>query len=186
MNLATATAYGSTQIEIKPTWNILQLLAHYKVPPADMRNLDAGLATKISGPTPIPAAWLPKVETRLRDSTLPASIEKICNDGSWISRSIANTAERFFQSTSDILPAEPHIYSSTKGDLVAEFDTPGGKLTSIVGESFVIAFAVIDGEIVKEELQLKDYNFDAARQKFRLLTKKLSDGHHGAVDSKTR
>ena len=37
------------------------------------------------------------------------------------------------------------MYSSKQGDLVAEFDAPNGRLTSIVSPKFVVLFSVVNG-----------------------------------------
>jgi len=91
------------------------------------------------------------------------------NDGSWLDADVAGQALAFFQATSDVLPSEPYIYTSIEGDLVAEFRTPRGSMTSIVGKSSVINFAVIDQTVIKATLDLTDWDVDKARDKMRDL-----------------
>ena len=57
---------------------------------------------------------------------------------------------RLFEAASDVLPGEPYIYSSVDGDLVAEFKDSYGRLTTIIGPTFTIGFAVVGREILKE------------------------------------
>jgi hypothetical protein len=137
------------------------------------------------GPVPIPADWLATVERRIRESINPYDVEYV-NDGRWLTSTIAMQAMRFFQSTSDVLPGEPYIYSSMQGDLVAEFRAVHGSITSIIGTTSVVAFAVVNGEVVKEKLEFRSENLAAARQELKRLTDKLRTGQHGAVETTTK
>jgi hypothetical protein len=136
----------------------------------------------LSGPICISALWLPNVERRIRNSTNPPDTQYV-NDGRFLSASIAQKAMEFFESTSDVLPSEPYIYTSMHGDLVAEFRTARGSMTNIIGQTSVITFAVIDGALTKS-LDLRDDNLGAARYKLQTLTKELLMGPDGVGSGK--
>jgi hypothetical protein len=87
------------------------------------------------------------------------------------------------RATSDLLPNEPHIYSSTQGDLVAEFKGIHGTLTSIVSPRFLILFASVNGVPVQETLRFGETTTAAIRRAVHNLTEKLRTGKHGPVDS---
>src|SRR5207253_6843160 len=57
------------------------------------------------------------------------------HDGRWVTQAVANAATDFFKSTADLMPGKPFIYSSREGDLVAEFETKRGTMTSIISRS---------------------------------------------------
>jgi hypothetical protein len=137
-------------------------------------------------PTVIPAPWLPVVERRLQNSIAPRNFCEAEDDGSWIGEKIANTAIDFFQETSDLLPSEPYIYSSQKGDLVAEHDLGSKKLTNIIGESFVLTFLFEDGEITKKEFDITEKGFNEIRESFKNLKNTLPPQYHGVLETKTR
>jgi hypothetical protein len=128
---------------------------------------------------PIAARWFNIVERRIRQSVLPVG-QRAENDGRWLTQDIADTASAFFKATSDVLPAEPFIYSSRNGDLVAEFSAPHGTLTNIVSQTFVVAFAVVDGVPIEKRLELACHGRGRLRQELQQLTKMLHTGRHGA------
>ncbi len=128
---------------------------------------------------PITATWFNIVERRIRQSVLPVD-QRAENDGRWLTQDIADSASAFFKTTSDVLPAEPFIYSSRNGDLVAEFSAPHGTLTNIVSQTSVVAFAVVDGVPIEMRLELACRSRDRLRQELRQLTKMLCMGRHGA------
>jgi hypothetical protein len=101
------------------------------------------------------------------------------NDGCWLSRDVADAANAFFQKTADLLPEEPFIYSSQRGDLVAEFKAERGTMTSIVSPTFVVLFAVIDGM----PLERRVLEGGDVREQVLQLTGMLRTGLHGAVDT---
>jgi hypothetical protein len=128
---------------------------------------------------PITATWFNIVERRIRQSVLLVG-QRAENDGRWLTQDIADTASAYFKATSDVLPAEPFIYSSRNGDLVAEFSAPHGTLTNIVSQTFVVAFAVVDGVPIEKRLELACRGRDRLRQELQQLTKMLCMGRHGA------
>ena len=93
---------------------------------------------------PVEAAWFRVVERRITMSVQPNIGLK--DDRRRLSQLTALRALEFFKATSDLLPVEPYIYSSQKGDLVAEFTAVRGTLTSIVPPKFILLFAVVDGD----------------------------------------
>ena len=86
-------------------------------------------------------SWLPSVERRIGDSTLPDEYQSFWST-EWLREEVGQAAIRFFENTADLLPGEPFIYASQTGALVAEFDAPRGTLTTIISPSAVILFAV--------------------------------------------
>jgi hypothetical protein len=125
---------------------------------------------------PISAAWLNAVQRRIKMSTAPVG-RNIGNDRRWLSQDIADAAIAFFKTTSDVLPSEPYIYSSLKGDLVAEFSSTHGTMTNIISETSVIVFAVVDEVPVERPLSLSAT--DALRQELQDITNMLQTGQHG-------
>jgi hypothetical protein len=115
------------------------------------------------GPTPVPAPWLAIVERRIRDSVLPRE-RAAENDGRWLSQEVANSAIQFFQQASGVLPSEPFIYSSTSGDLVAEFKTIRGVLTSVVTQSKVLAVVMVNDQLKELTLNLETATPGVLRQ----------------------
>ena len=81
-------------------------------------------------PAPIKPQWFANVQMRLRSSVKPNS--RTADDPEWLSQEVADAGNAFFEKTADILPAEPFIYRSSLGDLVAEFRTECGTMTAIV------------------------------------------------------
>ena len=138
--------------------------------------------SQIQAPTLIPAAWLETVQQRIRNS-ITISAEDYVNDGSSLQSAIAARAIRFFQGTSDVLPGEPYIYSSLDGDLVAEFRAECGSMTAIVGKQFAVTYAVVNGTVLDQTIELRDDNLASARQNLQQLTNNLRKGDHGAVES---
>jgi hypothetical protein len=148
----------------------------YKTPNRQLS--DTKLEKDIREVRPISATWFNAVQRRIQKSTAPLG-RKIDNDRRWLSQDIADAASTFFKTTSDVLPSEPHIYSSLKGDLVAEFSGAHGTMTNIVSETSVIVFAVVDGVPVEKRLALGRSETDALRQELQRLTKMLRTGQHG-------
>ena len=61
----------------------------------------------------------------------------------WLNERSANAAIAFLHKGADLLPAEPHIYASKIRNLVAEFETSAGRMTSIVSDNETILFAFV-------------------------------------------
>lgn len=137
----------------------------------------------ILGPIPVRASWLSKVERRISGSIAFAQEAQIPDDGRWIDWHIAMQAVGFLNATSDVLPAaEPYIYTATCGDLVAEFSAPHGKITTIIGKTAVVSFAVTDDTMLKTTLELPVSNIREARKQLKELTDRVHTGKNGIVD----
>jgi hypothetical protein len=89
-------------------------------------------------PRPPPAPWLADVQRRLNGSIGVRGSDAL-QDGTGLRREIVSVANTFFEATSDLLPAEPYLYSSQIGDLVAEFSAPLGRMTMIISTDFACA-----------------------------------------------
>jgi hypothetical protein len=123
-----------------------------------------------------PNNWLPIVESRIRGSVLPNEYEYDYEPSTeWLSEGAANAAIAFFRNGTDLLPTEPHIYGTKSGDLVAEFETANGSMTSVVSDKQTILFAVLTGD--DEPIQTiirRDSN--RFRDELRSITTKLAAG----------
>ena len=125
------------------------------------------------GPTIFSASWLPDIEKQISDSiSLSDSINNE-NDGSEISEAISQAAIGFFQTTSDLFDSEPYIYSSKRGDLVAEFRIPNANITSIIGQSFILLFMEKNEKITEKNIDFNDIYSDVDRKKIRNLVSDL-------------
>jgi len=137
---------------------------------------------QISGPSLIAAKWISVIERRIRES-VSNDITNADEDG-WLTLEIAARALSFFKATSDVLPpADPYLYTAMNGDLVAEFEGPHGKLTSVIGKSAVIAFAVVDDNVVKTTLSLPFEDVVKVRGELQRITEQLRSGEHGSVEA---
>ena len=84
--------------------------------------------------------WLASVERRIQDSTMPNEYGE-WSTPEWISEDVGRAAISFFQNSADVLPGEPFLYASLSGDLVAEFETAKGSMTTIISPEDTILFA---------------------------------------------
>lgn len=101
-------------------------------------------SVRIGSYTPVlsvPNVWLSAVEERIRASIRPPEMEGE-DSSEWLTQNAADTAINFFRHAADLLPAEPHIYATDNGDLVAEFETPASNVTSVVSPEETILFGV--------------------------------------------
>ncbi len=128
------------------------------------------------------AKWLHTVLRRINNSIAPVGT-KITKDQRWLRQDIADAANNFFRMTSDLLPSEPYIYSSRKGELVAEFTGKHGTMTAIVSEDSAIVFAVGRGAPVEGRLPLGKSKQAALREEVQRLKDMLHTGQHGEVES---
>jgi hypothetical protein len=132
---------------------------------------------------PHPAAqWLSAVERRLQDSVGVAEFESL-RDGRSLSINIVTRGKVFFQMTSDLLPGEPYVYSSLRGDLVADFRKQGATLTYIVAPESLTALLAMDGNITRELIDLESSNQGEVRKQVQILTKRFRSGENGSVGS---
>lgn len=142
---------------------------------------EAKTETLIQGPTRLPAQWLSAVQERIQRSILPRGQN---NDGRWLTEEIALSSSTFFETTSDLLPGEPYIYTSTKGDLVAEFQSDSGIITGIITPEFVGLFAVIDGVPVERTLALANPP-NSTRQGLHEFSETLRTKQHGPMGTRS-
>ena len=116
--------------------------------------------------------WLEAVKRRITDSTMPHD-QVTENDGQWLTEEVANVASAFFEEASDLLPSEPFIYASSKGDLVAEFTPRFGSLTAIISPKSVLLYAVVNGHPEHREVSFLGEDFVALRRDLDELTEPL-------------
>jgi hypothetical protein len=111
---------------------------------------------------------------------LPEDVGK--GDGRWLGRDVYLAANSFFQITSDLLPAEPHLSSSAEGDLVAEFASSVGRMTLIVTRDSAFAFAVVGGKPLQSVLGLTPIEPAKLRAELGRVTDALRAASHGALE----
>ena len=129
--------------------------------------LNANMSSFNKGPIIFSAPWLPDIEKQIRDSTSSSDSINNENDGSEIAEPIFQAAIGFFQVISNLFNNEPYIYSSRKGDLIAEFEIPGANMTSIIGSSFILLFKEKNGKIIEGSIDFKDIYSNLDRNKIR-------------------
>lgn len=184
MSYATAAETSSIRfIQWRPlTWAIAIPKQPYPPLRIDRQLSDTKQERDLREIRPIPATWFRTVQRRIQRSISPPG-RNMDNDRRWLTQDIADAANRFFRAASDVLPGEPHIYSSLKGDLVAEFVGAHGTMTNIVSQTVVIVFAVVDGIPVEKWLEPTRNGIDTSRQELNRLTIMLRTGRHGKVES---
>jgi hypothetical protein len=123
-------------------------------------------------------SWVPVVVSRIQDSIIPTE-HHIANDGRWLEQRVADKAVDFFWSAGDLLPGEPYLYSSSRGDLVTEFNANYGALTCIVSIDFIIMFAIVDGNPIEHRITPSS----CLRTEVEELTEMLRMGHNGEMDT---
>lgn len=129
---------------------------------------------------PFPNAWLAAVEARIRESILPEGHDD--DDlGEWLTPPAAMAALSFFEAGADVLPSEPHIYGTPDGDLVAEFASPEGRMTSVVSRDDTTLFAVRSDNPSKPIQAVIRRGSNRYREELRSFTKSLMAGNHGEV-----
>ena len=137
-----------------------------------------GMNAILSPCHPAEAPWFHIIERRITRSALPDINTK--NDGRWLTLDVAEAAWDFFKMTSDLLPGEPYIYGSQKGDLVAEFTAAHGTLTSITTPRFTLLFAVVDGIPIEKRIPRESSN-SVLRSELKKLAELLRTGKHGTL-----
>jgi hypothetical protein len=129
-----------------------------------------------------PNGWLPQVESRIRDSVVPQRSEEqpSCE---WLAQDAANAAISFFRQGADLLPAEPHIYGTENGDLVAEFETPTSTMTGVVSDTKTILFGYLLAAPHEPLQAVIARGSNHYRDDLKSFTKKLSPRPHGKMES---
>jgi hypothetical protein len=184
--MSYATAAETTSVRLiggsRPT-SVIGVPRHRPQPSIFARQLsDTKQERDVREIRPIPATWFSTVQRRIQRSIVPPG-RNIDDDRRWLTQDVADAASKFFRATSDVLPGEPHIYSSLRGDLVAEFAGAHGTMTNIVSQSLVVVFAVIDGAPAEKRLEPGRNEIDTFRQELNRLTIMLQTGRHGKVES---
>src|SRR4026207_1497021 len=145
MSNGTAEATLSFHIE-NPRYSLsdhsIMVAERYRRLYPDIQQDQVRVAESLIGPTQIAPHWLTRVQDRISGSIVPREQES-SNDGRWLLPSAAAAACVFFQAAADVLPGEPHISGSQDGELIAEFESKHGRLTSIITDTSVLLFAVI-------------------------------------------
>lgn len=134
---------------------------------------------QVAGPVPVAAFWLPDVSRRIRDSVVPDGRQSE-NEGQWLAPEIAVAATAFFQLTSDVLPSEPHIYSSLGGDLVAEFTGPHGVMNAVISPTRFVALVVVGNKPAEKRINWNSIKVDTLRKELQEITLMLRDGEYGS------
>jgi len=133
----------------------------------------------VIGPRPAPTVWLQNIERRIRNSVVPVGKEHE-NDGRWLSSEMATAATAFFQLASDVLPGEPHIYSSLSGELIAESKTRHGVMNAVISPRTFVALPVIDGDPQETtRIEWTAANPARLRDTLKQISEKLRNGEHG-------
>ncbi len=162
----------------RPEWDAKVIERYTQKRRAKFRDLLSNCRpeTLIYQPSQVQPAWLQVTKQRIRESI--TSIDRAdINDGRWLTQDIADAALDFFAKTADLLPNEPSMYSSRKGDLVAEFKAEKGHLTSIVTPTCVVLYAVVDGEPIEKRIS----EATELRKEVGKLTQMLRAGQHGSM-----
>lgn len=198
MTEATACAAASIQIDTDryqcPSWTLsLTDRVRSYLPVRDTRFTYAFGASwarpeeQIRQVEPLYASWLPVVQERIVASTATdASEVHEIESGQFLRPDIVTAALQFFEKASDVLPGEPYIYASKTGDLVAEFEAPRGTMTTIVSESFALAFAVIAGEQpLERRFALTDDSTEPMRNELKALSDRMRTEQNGGMETET-
>jgi hypothetical protein len=133
-------------------------------------------------PRPPVAPWLADVQRRLSGSIAMRGGTAL-HDRTGLAREVVRAANSFFELTSDLLPAEPYLYSSQSGDLVAEFSAPLGRMTIIISTDSAIAHASVGGRITQKSFVLTPEAQNSLRPEIDAITSPLRAGIHGSVDT---
>lgn len=159
-----------------PAYEHLQLLA---LP--QPQDLDLSIKIDSSNLT-VANSWLPVVEARIRGSVLPPDRHEEPSK-EWLSADAANAAISFLRGGADLLPAEPHIYGTRKGDLVAEFETVNANVTSVMSDKQTILFAVLAGSPEEPIRQVIRRGSNRFREELRSFISKVVRPSHGQMDA---
>lgn len=129
-----------------------------------------------------PNSWLPRLEDRIRESILPDEYEGEPSP-EWLRPESALAAIAFFRNGVDLLPTEPHIYANRSGNLVAEFETEKGNMTSVVTDKETILFVVLASDPSEPNQFLIRRGSNQFRDELRSITENLDLGSHGQMET---
>jgi hypothetical protein len=181
--MSTATAQAAASISIQPFHPdfsrsvaiVDRYVRMFSPRPAKTPSLLTN-DSAITMPQPIAAEWLENVCQRIANSVLMPGERSQNDDEAAISQEIGDSATWFFTNTSDVLPTEPHLYSSRSGDLVAEFEGKYGRLTAIISDSSVLAFAVFGEKVSDMQLELCPTNVAILRSGLKVISNRILRG----------
>jgi hypothetical protein len=148
------------------------------------KSLEKQGSVRIEAYTPhltAPNSWLPIVEERIRASVLPEEFEREPSS-EWLTQDAAFAAIAFFHTGADLLPTEPYIYATSLGDLVAEFETKNGSMTSVISDNETILFAVLASDPHEPIQKVIRRGSNQFKEELRSITTKLSSGRHGKME----
>jgi hypothetical protein len=128
-----------------------------------------------------PNSWLPTVEERIRASVSP---DEFWGEPSseWLTQNAAFAAIAFFRAAAGLLPTEPYIYATSVGDLVAEFETKNGSMTSVVSDDQTILFVVLASDPHQPIEKVIRRGSNQFRDELRSIINRLFPGQHGKME----
>ena len=129
-----------------------------------------------------PVAWLPKIESAIRDS-VPHQYYEDENEGQWLDADSAYNALQFLQNSADLLPGEPVIYGTPTGDFVAEFENETAKLTSVVSATQTLLVGVCVRNPMAPVEHVIPRGSNRLRDEVREFTRELAVVHGEKVES---
>ena len=142
--------------------------------PSDSISMDiATLGTAV--PT-----WLARVEQRIRNSVEPAG-KAVENEGQWLPSNIVEVALPFLREVAETFPCEPFIYSSNRGDLIAEFDASPYRMTMVITPKSVLIYAVRGAAAFDLTLDPSSPGL-TLRQSIQGLIQRVRAGKYGDMD----
>lgn len=173
MSAVTAQQYAYVRVrqpEEQSSWG----LACAVPPQAVVEALPSdGNLGSIATPVVIPAQWIGTIQQRIQRSILGSTVATP-DEGGWLDFEIARHALYFFDATSDVLPtSEPYLYTTSDGDLVAEFAGRHSKLTAVISKAAVQSYAIVDGQMIKSTLTFPFDDAAKARQELMQITNQL-------------
>jgi hypothetical protein len=138
-------------------------------------------ASELPEVSPPPAPWLGAVQRRL-NASIGVEGATARRDGSSLTKEVVTNANAFFQATSNVLPAEPYLYGSKAGDLIAEFEGRLGRMTVVITKRNALAFAVMGKNTFRKQLEVP---FAPAfiRHEVADIASRVGSGCYGSMDT---
>ena len=130
----------------------------------------------------VPAPWFGEVEAKIQNAAPRSDTDVAAPGEALLPGDVAAQAIALFRATSDVLPGEPRVHAGPDGSLVAEFSGRFGRLTSVVGADFLVAFLVVAGQAPIERYIGLHHDMAEARSLLRNLSEQLDTGRHGGMD----
>lgn len=108
------------------------------------------------------AQWFQVIQQKIAASTIPPGYEP-GDPESWLSQQLAVAALTFLSKSSYEFALAPYLYSSSSGELVAEFAEGEAMSTFIISPDSVTAFSVVGGKPILKKRSLKDWSVNRLR-----------------------